>query len=140
MFYISATRLRLKSIFILPGFFAAAPAIDAALRNAPGFVGGKELMDKGMVFWTVTSWHSASEMLQFRNSPAHRQAMRKLPDWCSEASIAHWEQESPELPDWATTHHKITKEGITSKVRNPSVNHINRSFPLPRWTKTERTF
>jgi hypothetical protein len=49
----------------------------------------------------MTAWESEAAMRAFRSSGANMKAMPKLLDWCDEASYAHWEQESPELPDWA---------------------------------------
>lgn len=99
---------------------------------------GKELMDKGWVFWTLTMWNTDADMKTFRNSAPHRKAMQKLPDWCNEATYIHWLQDAPELPGWDIIHAKMVSEGVVSKVRHPSPKHLTKDFPLPKWTRTER--
>jgi hypothetical protein len=47
-------------------------------------------------------------------------AMRRLPEWCDEASVAHWLQDSAEPPDWPTIHRRMQREGRRSKVKHPS--------------------
>ena len=33
--------------------------------------------------------------------------MRRLAEWCDEASVAHWTQESAALPDWIEVHRRM---------------------------------
>jgi heme-degrading monooxygenase HmoA len=84
--FISITRLRIHSIFILPKFMLANEASVKQLRKIDGFLKGKELIDKGLTFWTLTMWRDEIAMKAFRNSIPHRKAMQKLPSWCCEAS------------------------------------------------------
>src|SRR5689334_22896127 len=107
MYFVSATRLRVRSIFFLIGFMRANEASVKFLLTTPGFAKGKELTDKGLVFWTVTVWKDEAAMKVFRNSPPHRKAMQKLPDWCNEASYTHWVQEEDTIPDWDTIYKKM---------------------------------
>ncbi|HXP48950.1 MAG TPA: hypothetical protein VN922_03295 [Bacteroidia bacterium] len=140
MYFVSATRLKLGSIFYLPRFMAANNASAKQLIITPGFVAGAEIMDKGLTFWTLTLWHKDADMKSFRNSPAHRKAMQKLPDWCCEATYAHWMQDEATLPDWNTVHERMVKEGIASKLRNGTERHQTKAFPIIKWRKTERKF
>ena len=105
-----------------------------------GFLSGKELVDKGLVFWTLTMWDKDAAMKVFRNSVPHRKAMQQLPIWCDEATYAHWLQDEAVLPDWNIIYEKIIAEGIVSKVRNPSGRHTDKSFPQIKWLKTGRNF
>jgi len=140
MYFVSATRLKLRSIFFLPALFKADSAATRQLVITPGFVKGKQLFDKGLTFWTLTMWTDADAMKVFRNSPPHQMAMRKLPDWCSEGTYNHWIQESDEFPDWYTVHDKIVSEGKITKVRKPSRSQLSKSFPKPQWSKTETKY
>ena len=140
MYFVSVTRLRLKSFIYFPAVVRANGAATKQLVITPGFVSGKELIDKGLIFWTITVWQGDADMKVFRNCEAHRKAMQKLPDWCDEATYVHWLQETDELPSWEAAHHKIVTEGSVSKVRQPSANHAARNFPLPKWTKTQQVF
>lgn len=140
MVFISATRLKLKSIFYLPGFMAANNASVKQLRITEGFMGGKELVDKGLVFWTLTMWDKDADMKSFRNSAPHRKAMQQLPVWCNEATYIHWLQDEAVLPTWDTVYENMLADGTVSKVRNPSARHLSKEFPEPKWTKLERAF
>ena len=62
MYFVSATRLRVRSIFFLIGFMRANEASVKFLLTTPGFAKGKELTDKGLVFWTVTVWKDEAAM------------------------------------------------------------------------------
>jgi hypothetical protein len=75
-------------------------------------------------------------MKAFRNSPPHRKAMQKLPVWCNEAAYVHWLSESPDMPDLDTIYTKMMAEGKPSKVRYPSTNQQNKSYPPFKWTIT----
>ena len=138
MYFVSITRLRLKSIFSLPAFLSANSASIKQLLITEGYVAGKELTDKGLIFWTLTLWNADADMKSFRNSPPHRKAMQKLPDWCNEATYAHWLQEEATLPDWTTVHERMLSEGVVSKVRFPTDRHLTKSFPPIKWGKLAR--
>lgn len=140
MYFVSVTRLRLKSLIYFPGMVRANSAVSKQLVVTPGFVAGKELIDKGLIFWTITVWQGDADMKVFRNSEAHRKAMQKLPDWCNEATYAHWLQETDQLPNWEAVHHKIISEGSVSKVRHPSADHATKNFLPPIWKKTQQVF
>jgi hypothetical protein len=138
MVFISSTRLRLKSIFLLPSFMKANEASINQLKITSGFIGGIELIDRKLTFWTITMWDTDKNMLEFRNSPAHRKAMQKLPIWCNEASYLHWIQEEDKLPEWKIIFDKMIAEGKISKVRNPSPIHLNKNFPEMKWKRVWR--
>ncbi|PRY11299.1 hypothetical protein CLV24_11194 [Pontibacter ummariensis] len=106
MVFVSATRLRVSSVFHLPAFFLANEATVKQLSQSPGFLGGKELIDKHLTFWTLTRWQDAAAMKALRNAAPHREAMQKLPLWCNEASYVHWTNDSRILISWATVHVK----------------------------------
>ena len=138
MYFISATRLRVRSIFFLFGFIRANEASVKVLIKTPGFVAGKELTDKGLTFWTVTIWQDETSMKTFRNSVPHRKAMQALPHWCNEASYTHWIQEEEFIPDWNTIYKKMMVEGKTTRVRKPSARQLEKNYPPPKWKKFER--
>jgi hypothetical protein len=71
-------------------------------------------------------------MRDFMTSGAHRRAMPKLLDWCDEASIGHWHQETSDLPDWEEAHRRMVIDGRTSKVRHPSADQQARRIPGPK--------
>jgi hypothetical protein len=140
MVFVSATRLRVRSIKYLLGFFKANEASVKELSKSKGFLGGKELVDKHFTFWTLTLWDDMENMKGFRNSEAHRKAMQKLPFWCDEASYVHWLHEDLIIPSWDEIYQKLIAEGKITKVRKPSAQQSNKNYPPPKWKKIERTF
>jgi len=70
-------------------------------------------------------------MLSFMMAGSHRRAMPKLLDWCDEGSVAHWSQETSELPGWDQAHRKLVEQGRPSKVKFPSSDHTARRIPAP---------
>ena len=140
MYFVSATRLKLSSVIYLPRFMSANGSSVKQLRITAGFMNGKELLDKGLTFWTLTIWEKDADMKSFRNSPPHRKAMQQLSVWCNEATYLHWLQEEPQLPAWNIVYERMIKEGVVSKVRNATERHLSKSIPPIKWTKTERKF
>jgi hypothetical protein len=59
-------------------------------------------------------------MRAFRISPPHRDAMRKLPYWCDEASYAHWDLDGQAVLSWQEAAEKLSASGELSKVLYPS--------------------
>jgi hypothetical protein len=68
-------------------------------------------------------WQDDKAMRAFRAAAPHGEAMRKLPQWCDEASYAHWEHETQELPSWDHAAEKLTAMGRLSTVLYPSDDH-----------------
>ena len=83
----------------------------------------KLLRDADRVFWTCTAWQDEVSMRAYVTAQPHLRAMAKLPDWCDEASVVHWNQENSALPDWQEAHRRMAMEGRRSKVKYPSPAH-----------------
>ncbi len=107
------------------------------MQRAPGFIGGRLFRESNNAFWTATVWEDEPAMKAYRSSGAHLKAMPKLLEWCDEASIGHWEQESSELPSWAKAHQKMVAEGRLSKVKHPSAVQAAKQIPEPQKTGRE---
>jgi hypothetical protein len=120
---VSITRLRVRSWIYLPAFLVRSFRIMKQAKNAPGNLAAKLLPDRRRTFWTSTSWESEAAMRAFMLAPPHGPAMRKLLEWCDEASLVHWTQPGPELPAWSEAHARLQREGRTSKVNHPTENH-----------------
>jgi hypothetical protein len=84
-----------------------------------------------MVFWTITMWEEEAAMRFFRNNEAHRKAMPMLGEWCDEATYIHWTQPGDEPPGLPEAADRLIKDGVVSRVKYPSPNHITRAFPWP---------
>jgi hypothetical protein len=129
---VSATRLRVRSLRHIPGVGLGIFGAIRQARTSPGFVAGKLLRDSHLTFWTITAWQDEPTMRAYRNSGAHKRLMPKLLDWCDEAVSGHWEQDSPDLPDWQTAFTRLAADGKLTKVKHPSDAHTSRTFIGPQ--------
>lgn len=120
MAVISVTRLRVRSWRFMPGFILSAARVGKQTVQAEGCLAAKVLRDRRNAFWTLTCWESEAAMKAFITAGPHGAAMRKLMEWCDEASVAHWVQEGGELPSWGEAHRRMLRHGRASKVNHPS--------------------
>jgi hypothetical protein len=139
MAFISITRLRVRSWAYMPLFVWQTLQSVRQTERSAGFLGGKILRDTRNAFWTLTAWEEEAAMNAFRTSGAHRIAMPKLLDWCDEASVVHWNQETEELPTWMEAHRRMVEEGRISKVNHPSSDQLAKQIPAPRVSRIEQT-
>lgn len=73
-------------------------------------------------------------MRAFMVSGAHRRMMPRLLEWCDEASVVHWTQDSLEIPSWLEVHGSMQAHGRRSKVNHPSAAQQRFEIPAPRTT------
>jgi hypothetical protein len=138
MALISVTRLRVRSVIYLPQFFWNTFKSMRQAERSAGFLGGRLLVNAKNVFWTVTIWKDAVAMNAYRTGGAHRRAMPKLLNWCDEAAVVHWTQESSEIPSWQEVHQRMVGEGKPSKVNHPSPDQASKHIPAPEPSRIER--
>jgi hypothetical protein len=131
---VSITRLRVRSWRFLPLFFIQALRSGRQAAKADGNLAARLLRERRNTFWTMTGWSSEAAMKTFMHAGVHGPAMRKLREWCDEASVVHWMQESNELPSWVEAHRRMQQEGRRSKVNHPSPAHTAYEIPLPSTT------
>jgi hypothetical protein len=129
---VSVTRLRLRALRFLPGFFLHAFPAQRQLRRAPGFLAGALLPDRGRTFWTMSVWDTPENMRRYMLSGSHKTAMPKLLNWCDEASVVHWDQPDAGLPSWQEADRRMRQTGRVSRVRYPGPDHDAMTFPPPR--------
>lgn len=121
---ISVTRLRIRTPRFLPGFAWHTWRSTRQAQQSPGFLGGQLAADAPRrTFWTITAWLDEEAMRTYRIAGAHKRAMPKLLDWCDEAAVVHWQQDSAQLPAAAEALRRMLTEGRTSKLRHPSLAH-----------------
>jgi hypothetical protein len=77
-------------------------------------------------------WESDADVKRYMIAQPHGEAMRKLLDWCDEAALVRWEQESIVLPEWKEAHRRMVAEGRRSKVRFPSAAQERFEIPAPK--------
>ena len=136
MAVVSITRLRVRSWRYLPQFFLAALRAARQAARSDGNLETKLLRDADRAFWTATSWRDERAMKAFMHAAPHGPVMRKLLEWCDEASLVHWTQESGALPPWPEAHVRLQRDGRTSKVNHPSAAQIAFDIAPPTRTGT----
>ncbi len=129
---ISITRLRVRSFRYLPAFLLGSLRSARAAKNASGNLAVALLSDANFVFWTRTLWTDESAMRAFMHAPAHRSVMPKLLQWCDEAAVTHWLQETLEVPSWPEVHRRLQQQGRPSKVDHPSAAQLRFEVPPPK--------
>jgi hypothetical protein len=121
--HLSVTRLRVRSLWLLPGFLWLAVRSKRQAHQAEGCYAADVRREKGVVFWTRTVWRDPATMRAYMTSGAHKIAMRKLQYWCDEASLVHWDAEGRALPEWSEAEQRLKQAGRVSRVRYPSPAH-----------------
>jgi heme-degrading monooxygenase HmoA len=123
MSFVSITRLRVRSWRYLPAFSLAALRAALQARYATGNLGISLLREPRNIFWTCSLWIDEPAMRAFMVSGAHRPIMRRLLEWCDEASVAHWTGDSAQKPTWEEAHLRMQRDGRPSRVNHPSEAH-----------------
>jgi hypothetical protein len=130
---VSVTRLRVRSWRYLPPFLFHAIRSFRQAKSSSGNLAASLLRDTDKTFWTRTIWTTESSMKSFMVAGPHRQVMRRLLEWCDEAALVHWEQESGKEPEWHEAHRKMQAEGRRSKVNHPSPAHSGFQIRPPKF-------
>jgi heme-degrading monooxygenase HmoA len=129
---VSVTRLRIRRFIYLLPFLWSTRRSQAQVVGAPGFLGGRLLVDAHRTFWTLTAWESEKAMKAYRGSGVHSAVMPKLAHWCDEAAVAHWESTDAAIPAWPQASEFLAHQGKPSRVLHPSPAHEALQFPPPR--------
>ena len=111
-------------MFVIQSFRAAQQA-----KSTEGNLSVSLLRQPQWAFWTRTVWTSEEAMRGYMMSGVHRGVMRKLLEWCDEAALVHWTQDSQQSPEWTEAREKMQAIGRTSKVNHPSGDQ--RAFRIP---------
>lgn len=126
---VSITRLRVRSWRFLPMFVIQSFRAAQQAKSTEGNLSVSLLRQPQWAFWTRTVWTSEEAMRGYMMSGVHRGVMRKLLEWCDEAALVHWIQDSQQPPEWTEAREKMQAIGRTSKVNHPSEDQ--RAFRIP---------
>jgi heme-degrading monooxygenase HmoA len=111
-------------------FYAVRSSRQA--KAAEGNLAVSLLRDANNVYWTRTVWTTEGAMKSFMLTGPHRQVMPWLLEWCDEAAVVHWVQESEREPTWEEAYRRLQQEGRRSKVNHPSRAHEQFLIAKPR--------
>jgi hypothetical protein len=128
---IVVTRLRLKDPALFDEFFAGAVAATEQAQNSGGNLGADVLAEANNTYWTRTAWRERGAMHAYVGSEPHRSIMRRLDEWCDEATFVDWEQAGADLPDWQASYGHLVADGQAASLTQPSAAHHTRDFPAP---------
>jgi hypothetical protein len=128
---IVVTRLRLRDPALADEFFTDAVAALEQAQKSEGNLGVDALGDANNAWWTVSSWQDRRLMHAFVGNQPHRSIMGRLDHYCDEATFVDWEQDSPDLPDWQTSHRNLVADGTAAELTHPSDANQTRAFPPP---------
>jgi len=128
---IVVTRLRLRDPALLEEFFTDAVAAIEQAQKSEGNLGTDALGDTNNAWWTVSSWQDRRQMRAFVDNQPHQTIMTRLDHYCDEATFVDWEQDSPDLPDWPTSHRHLVADGQAAELTHPSDANQTRAFPPP---------
>ncbi len=132
---VSVTRLRIRSWRFMPRFVIHTLGTTRQVRGSDGFLGGALLPDRRRAFWTMTLWDDDAAMKRYMTSGAHLRAMPLLLDWCDEASVVRWTQDTAVPPDWHEADRRMRADGRASKLRHPAPTHAAINYAAPRLSR-----
>jgi hypothetical protein len=129
--FVSITRLRIRGDEQLDTFNVVLPAVFGQATGAPGQLAMDLLAEPDNTFWTRTVWTDRAAMRAYMTSGPHGDVMPDLRERCDEAHVAHWEQDTEELPTWDGAYWRLIGEGRDSAVAHPSPDHEARTLVHP---------
>jgi heme-degrading monooxygenase HmoA len=129
---VAITRLRIRSWRVAAAFAVQALRSARQAKVAQGNVGVTLLAEAHRTFWTRTIWTDEAAMRAFMRAGAHRSVMVKLADWCDEAAVVHWLQNTPAAPAWEEAWQRLQREGRSSPINYPTKAHVNFRIAAPR--------
>lgn len=107
--YVSITRLKLKSIWLLPKFARQSNLVAQQAKESPGNLKVKLSNRWFRYFYTLTHWNSKETMQQFMIHGAHKTAMQQWSDYASEVKAYGFETNEP--PKWKEARLIIENQG-----------------------------
>lgn len=132
------TRLKLKSPAYLVPFWIQNEQIVRQIKISPGFLKGKQLATPNLSMWTATLWDSSENVRAFYLSGSHKEAMRNISIWSSEAVTGHQEVDFAEIPPWEDIRLELLKVGNFTNIKDASSDHYGKMISKPRVTLLTR--
>jgi len=121
---LAITRLRIRSIWLLPIFLYASKQCIKQAKNSPGLIAGKTILDQKLTFWTVSIWQDPTMIDSYNHSGAHAKYRQALSRWTSEARIGHLDTNETELPENEELVVILQRSGKAFRVDKPTTDHL----------------
>lgn len=103
---ISVTELRLRNIWQFPLFIRHSVASTVQAQQSPGVVSVKSKIG-WQAGYTITVWKDKESMMAFRNSGAHKEAMKDIKRVSNKYKTLHYE--SDDIPNWTQARQRLAE-------------------------------
>ncbi len=113
-----ATRVHVRSAFLLPVFAWHTTRCHRQARAAPGNLRTAARSTGLLDFWTVTAWRDDEALGAYLFGGAHGRVMARASDWFDEACVARWSATSPDA-DWPEIERWLLATARPVPVRRP---------------------
>ncbi len=140
MFYVSVTRLKLKSFVYLLPFLFHTEQIVKQIRVSENFLQGQLMATHNLSMWTMTLWASEESVREFYLSGSHQLVMGKISEWTSEAVHINHPTNLDQLPPWTEVTQLLANQGHFVHLTHPSENHLKRFIPQPNLRLTLKIY
>ena len=107
--YVSITRLKIKSFWVLPNFSRLSGLIAKQAKESPGNLKVKLSNRWFRYFYTQTHWNSEEAMRQFMKGGEHKIAMKEWSKFAAEVKVYGFETDEP--PRWKDARIMIENKG-----------------------------
>ncbi|MFI6602062.1 DUF3291 domain-containing protein [Nonomuraea sp. NPDC050536] len=109
---VMASRLEVRSLLQVPGFFLASMAVWRQARRSPGAYGLSLKADLlSRTFWTVSVWHDKAAIHAYAAAEPHRSTMRRKRAVMKESTFIFWNAAADGKPiGWDEVERRIAEE------------------------------
>ncbi|WP_067468058.1 DUF3291 domain-containing protein [Actinomadura macra] len=108
---VMASRLEVRSLRHVPGFFLASLALLRQARRsegAHGFTLKAQLLKR--TFWTLSAWSDRKALQSYAAAEPHASTMRRKRAVMRDSTFVFWDVQGADLPiDWADARRRIAE-------------------------------
>ncbi len=104
--FISITQLHIRSIWKFPALIKHAGASTKQVKQSAGNLSAVSTIKRWYAY-TITTWDSKESMMAFRNSGAHKEAMKNMANISDHFRSINYEGEK--VPTWKEAFEKLAE-------------------------------
>ena len=93
------TRLSPRGLSGLRAANVLVAPVLAQLDGLPGFAGGRLLVDRRLVLWTLTTWRDRAALAAFRE--LHAPVAARIDEVADSSATTAWQSTDERLPGWS---------------------------------------
>ncbi|MCP2335506.1 hypothetical protein [Actinomadura rupiterrae] len=109
---VMASRLEVRSLRHVPGFFLASMALLRQARRSPGALGlSLRAQLPRRTFWTVSAWDGRDALNSYASTEPHKSTMRAKRKVMRESTFVFWTVPAADLPvAWGEVERRIAEK------------------------------